>query len=89
MRAHGGVAVEAADDLSADALTTLDRFSGALWWGGADQGRAYAQALAARTGPILPLITGLPDHGHVCHERHICVDTTAAGGNAALLGGAA
>jgi RHH-type proline utilization regulon transcriptional repressor/proline dehydrogenase/delta 1-pyrroline-5-carboxylate dehydrogenase len=23
--------------------------------------------------------------GHVLHERHICIDTTAAGGNAALL----
>ncbi|WP_412509698.1 hypothetical protein, partial [Roseovarius sp. SYSU LYC5161] len=38
-------------------------------------------------GPILPLITGMPDTGHACHERHVCVDTTAAGGNAALLGG--
>ena len=39
--------------------------------------------------PILPLITGLPDTGHVMGERHVCVDTTASGGNAALLGGAA
>ena len=62
--------------------------SGALWWGNSQTGRAYAGA-GARSGPILPLITGRPDTGHVLHERHVCVDTTAAGGNAALLGGVA
>jgi len=49
--------------------------------------RAYADALARRAGPILPLVTGRPDTGHALLERHVCVDTTAAGGNAALLGG--
>ena len=48
---------------------------------------AYAQALAGRKGPTLPLITAMPDRAHVAHERHLCVDTTAAGGNAALLAG--
>ena len=33
----------------------------------------------------MPLVTGMPDLAHVAHERHLCVDTTAAGGNAALL----
>jgi RHH-type proline utilization regulon transcriptional repressor/proline dehydrogenase/delta 1-pyrroline-5-carboxylate dehydrogenase len=33
------------------------------------------------------LITTRPDLAHVAHERHLCVDTTAAGGNAALLAG--
>jgi RHH-type proline utilization regulon transcriptional repressor/proline dehydrogenase/delta 1-pyrroline-5-carboxylate dehydrogenase len=42
--------------------------------------------LSQRTGPILPLITGQPDVGHALEERHICIDTTASGGNAALLG---
>ena len=32
-------------------------------------------------------VTGLPDKGHARAERHVCVDTTASGGNAALLGG--
>ena len=40
-----------------------------------------------RDGAIVPLITALPDQAHVAHERHLCVDTTAAGGNAALLAG--
>jgi RHH-type proline utilization regulon transcriptional repressor/proline dehydrogenase/delta 1-pyrroline-5-carboxylate dehydrogenase len=47
--------------------------------------RAYVQTLAARRGPILPLITGQPDRAHVTEARHVCVDTTASGGNAALL----
>ena len=85
----GGVAVAATGAVAADALTTLNDISGALWWGEDAPARAYAQALSRRDGPILPLITGLPDKGHVLHERHVCVDTTAAGGNAALLGGVA
>jgi RHH-type transcriptional regulator, proline utilization regulon repressor / proline dehydrogenase / delta 1-pyrroline-5-carboxylate dehydrogenase len=84
VRALGGEAVEAAC-LAPEALTRLGRFSGALWWGSADHGRAYAQALAARTGAILPLIGGMPDAAHVQLERHVCVDTTASGGNAQLL----
>ena len=42
-------------------------------------------ALAARRGPILPLIGGMPDAGHALLERHVCIDTTASGGNAQLL----
>ncbi|MGO4909039.1 bifunctional proline dehydrogenase/L-glutamate gamma-semialdehyde dehydrogenase PutA [Pseudorhodobacter sp. W20_MBD10_FR17] len=84
VRAFGGEAVEA-PCLAAEALTRLNGFSGALWWGDQDQGRAYAKALAARKGAILPLIGGLPDAAHVRLERHVCVDTTASGGNAQLL----
>ena len=40
---------------------------------------------AARSGPILPLIADVPDIGHVMLERHVCIDTTASGGNAQLL----
>jgi RHH-type proline utilization regulon transcriptional repressor/proline dehydrogenase/delta 1-pyrroline-5-carboxylate dehydrogenase len=41
--------------------------------------------LAQRDGVILPLITEA-DFADRCHlERHVCIDTTAAGGNAALL----
>ena len=83
VRKLGGHAVEA-PGLSSDALARLTGFSGALWWGGAEGGRAYAQALAGRKGPILPLI-GAPDGAHVFLERHLCIDTTASGGNAQLL----
>ncbi len=85
VRALGGVAVEA-PGLQPDALATLEEFSAVLLWGG--DPRPYAMALAARPGPILPLIDGMPDAGHVLIERHVCIDTTASGGNAQLLAAA-
>lgn len=84
IRALGGVAVEA-PSLEPAALGRLGGFAGAVWWGGVEAGRAYAQALAGRAGPILPLIGGQPDRGHARLERHVCIDTTASGGNAQLL----
>lgn len=87
VEALGGSAVEATGRVEPAALAHLDGFSGALWWSEAEMAEAYAQALAGRKGPILPLITAMPDRAHVAHERHLCVDTTAAGGNAALLAG--
>ena len=87
VEALGGSAVEATGRVEPAALAHLEGFSGALWWGEAEMAEAYAQALAGRKGPTLPLITAMPDRAHVAHERHLCVDTTAAGGNAALLAG--
>ncbi|UXU76236.1 bifunctional proline dehydrogenase/L-glutamate gamma-semialdehyde dehydrogenase PutA [Paracoccus sp. SMMA_5_TC] len=82
-----GQGVAASGQLEPEALAEMQGFSAVLWWGAEDQGRAYAKALAARKGPITPLICARPDQAHVAHERHLCVDTTAAGGNAALLAG--
>ena len=82
--ALGGQA-EIAADLQPDALTSRDAFGGALWWGSEDLARAYSQALSHRDGPILPLLTDAPRRFEVLHERHLCVDTTASGGNAELL----
>ena len=84
VRLLGGTAVEV-PDLPAAALTTLPSFGAALWWGDAETARSYAQALSRRQGPILALITGMPDAAHVLLERHVCIDTTASGGNAQLL----
>ncbi|HBZ43244.1 MAG TPA: bifunctional proline dehydrogenase/L-glutamate gamma-semialdehyde dehydrogenase [Maritimibacter sp.] len=83
--AVGGVAVVAEGTLSPDVLRDIDGVSGVLWWGDQETARSYAKALSRRDGPILPLITAMPDRGHAVHERHLCVDTTAAGGNAELL----
>ena len=71
-------------DITLGALETME-CAAVVWHGDVDTARAYEQALAKRTGAIVPLITGAIDAGHVLHERHICIDTTAAGGNAALL----
>jgi RHH-type transcriptional regulator, proline utilization regulon repressor / proline dehydrogenase / delta 1-pyrroline-5-carboxylate dehydrogenase len=84
VRSLGGRAVEA-PDLSPATLARLPGISGAIWWGDTATARASAKALAERDGPILPLIGGLPDRPHVTHERHVCIDTTASGGNAKLL----
>ncbi len=84
VRRLGGRAVEA-PGLASLSLARLGGFAGVLWWGDEATGRAHAQALAARSGPILPLIGGMPDAGHVTLDRHVCIDTTASGGNAQLL----
>ena len=84
IRALGGLAIEA-PGLDPAALTRLTGFGGALWWGDEAGARPRAQALAARKGPILPLIVDAPDAAHALMERHICIDTTASGGNAQLL----
>jgi len=88
VEALGGVAVRAQGRLAPDLLTEAPNYGGVLWWGDAETARALEQALARRTGPIIPLIRGLPDSARVRAERHVCVDTTASGGNAALLGAA-
>lgn len=84
VRARGGRA-ELAADISPEALRDRRGIAGALWWGDVDAARRYNAALAMREGPILPLITGEPRRFEVMHERHLCVDTTASGGNAELL----
>ncbi len=85
IRSLGGVAVVATGAVAPDALRSLRGISGVVYWGDDVTARGYGVALSERNGPILPLITGQPDTGHARHERHVCVDTTAAGGNAALL----
>ena len=81
----GGQPVMAQGTVAPGVLTTLAPLAAVIWWGNADQGRTYARALADRDGPITALITATLDIAHVMHERHVCIDTTAAGGNAALL----
>ena len=89
VKALGGTAIRATGALDLYRLENIDGISGVLWWGDEDTAREIERHLARRNGPILPLIPGLPDRARVLGERHVCVDTTAAGGNAALLGGAA
>ncbi|MEL6748646.1 MAG: hypothetical protein AAFO79_12690, partial [Pseudomonadota bacterium] len=56
-------------------------------WGIAAEHRAIRLALADRPGPLLPLITDADLATRTRLERHVSIDTTAAGGNAALLAG--
>ena len=56
--------------------------------GTAEAVRVVRKVLAERTGPIVPLVTEILYPAAYAHERAVCVDTTAAGGNASLLAGA-
>ncbi|PJK29810.1 bifunctional proline dehydrogenase/L-glutamate gamma-semialdehyde dehydrogenase PutA [Minwuia thermotolerans] len=77
----------AALDGEADATALAELEIGvAAFCGGADRMRALKKALAAREGPITPLIAERIHPAAFAHERAICIDTTAAGGNAQLLG---
>ncbi|WP_170383531.1 bifunctional proline dehydrogenase/L-glutamate gamma-semialdehyde dehydrogenase PutA [Ruegeria atlantica] len=89
VEALGGTAIRATGMIDLHRLENVADISGVMWWGDDDTAREIERHLARRDGPILPLIPGHPDRARVLGERHVCVDTTAAGGNAALLGGAA
>ncbi len=80
----GGQAI-VAPNLSADEVTQYGPIGGVVWEGDAEHARSYVKALAARTGAIVPLITGPITLNDIWHERHLCVDLTASGGNAELL----
>ncbi|MCB1467496.1 MAG: hypothetical protein KDK08_10235, partial [Rhizobiaceae bacterium] len=49
---------------------------------------AVRRALAAREGAIAGFVTERLNPAAYAHERAVCVDTTAAGGNATLLASA-
>ena len=84
----GGTTISPDGAMDPDMVTGMQGIAGVIWWGDDTTAQVLEQALARRSGPILPLITGLPDVAQARVERHVCVDTTAAGGNASLLGGA-
>lgn len=74
--------------IAAANLETLSGFDAVVCWGDEAVLRPLRKALAARDGALIPLINDA-DFGDRCIlERHICVDTTAAGGNASLLASA-
>lgn len=69
------------------ALEHLSGFDGVAYCRRGRGARAIRKALASREGPIIPLISELGDglYKACLLERHVCIDTTAAGGNANLL----
>ncbi|MBZ9983807.1 MULTISPECIES: bifunctional proline dehydrogenase/L-glutamate gamma-semialdehyde dehydrogenase PutA [unclassified Mesorhizobium] len=50
--------------------------------------RIVRKVIAERSGPIVPLVSEVLNPAAYAHERAVCVDTTAAGGNASLLAAA-
>jgi RHH-type proline utilization regulon transcriptional repressor/proline dehydrogenase/delta 1-pyrroline-5-carboxylate dehydrogenase len=71
--------------LDREALAGLRGIAVVALWGDDDDQRAARRALARRDGPLLPLVTRDDLESYCLHERHTCIDTTAAGGNASLL----
>ena len=66
-------------------LKRLDGFDLVALWSDKDDLRRARVALAARKGALVQLANERA-FGALCHqERHVCIDTTATGGNAELL----
>ncbi|MBL4750699.1 MAG: bifunctional proline dehydrogenase/L-glutamate gamma-semialdehyde dehydrogenase PutA [Amylibacter sp.] len=66
-------------------LENLQGFDAVVLWADETALRTARLALAKRKGALLPLIDARDITERCTIERHICIDTTAAGGNAALL----
>jgi len=74
--------------LRPDALTGMAGIAVVAASGTDDYLRAIRIALAARSGAIVPLVTGAADAAMLVTERTLSINTTASGGNAALLASA-
>ena len=72
-------------DFDAHCLSVLRGFDAVAASGLPQSIQPLRCALATRNGPILPLITSTGDPQPYLIERHLCIDTTASGGNATLL----
>ncbi len=71
--------------VSPETLTAIDDIALVAAAGRSDWTRGLRVALAKREGAILPLVTETIAPERYVLERHLCIDTTAAGGNAKLL----
>ena len=68
-----------------EALAMLTGFAAAVSWADETTLRAQRHALATRDDAIIPLIAEADPRPRLTLERHVCIDTTASGGDAALL----
>ncbi|MFT5503920.1 MAG: RHH-type proline utilization regulon transcriptional repressor/proline dehydrogenase [Gammaproteobacteria bacterium] len=71
-------------NLDPDCLTELWGIDGVLSYADSPTLSKIRIALANRSGAILPMINEISS-SRLSNERHVCVDTTAAGGNASLI----
>ena len=86
-RAFGNTVVDRPEN--AGSVAAMEALEGVMAEGDTEALRSLRRALADRPGPIVPLITRTNDVCGLVHERALCIDTTAAGGNASLLAQAA
>ena len=71
--------------VAADVLPELSEIAVVAAAGKSDWTRDLRVELSERAGPIIPLVTETVAPERYVLERHLCIDTTAAGGNASLL----
>ena len=70
-----------------EAIASAQSLGAVAYWG--PDARPVALAMAEREGAIMPLILKPGEASKYSFERHICIDTTASGGNTSLLAEAA
>ncbi len=84
--ALGGEIKASTHDLpSLNCLANIPNLDGVVCF--AEDLKPLRMALAEREGPIVPLLCDSDFEFWLMKERHVCIDTTAAGGNASLLAG--
>ncbi len=74
--------------VDAELLSELTHINAVAISSTAEQVRCTRMALSVREGALLPLVTDGNTPYRYAVERHVCIDTTAAGGNATLLAAA-
>jgi RHH-type proline utilization regulon transcriptional repressor/proline dehydrogenase/delta 1-pyrroline-5-carboxylate dehydrogenase len=72
-----------AADISSEDLSAVPQLDAVVYSG--PDARHIRKALSARDGAIVPLLMDETFEIWLMKERSVCIDTTAAGGNAALL----
>ena len=87
VRVASGVTGELAvpGKLSRASLASLRHFDVVALWSDDEDLRAARTALASRKGPLIPLVSTGDVAEQCLVDRHVCIDTTAAGGNASLF----
>lgn len=74
---------------SAAEIASMDHIETVMAFGSEDELRDLRQRLSERDGPLVLLTNDPHDVCSLISERTLCIDTTAAGGNASLLAEAA
>jgi RHH-type proline utilization regulon transcriptional repressor/proline dehydrogenase/delta 1-pyrroline-5-carboxylate dehydrogenase len=89
LRAAGAPVASLDGRVAPEALRSCRPLDAVLAEGPAAALREVRQTLAARDGALVPLVIGHLEPHRCLVERALCIDTTAAGGNAQLLVAAA
>lgn len=71
--------------LNRQSLASMSGFVAVALWSNVEDLVQARLSLAARDGQIIPLLVSTDMEDRCLLERHVCIDTTAAGGNASLL----